>query len=225
MEGANLPSACQSKERCVRSALVVIPAILLTSLQLTASAQSTPTSPIVGAWTLNKDMSDAQSATPQRGDRAGRAGGSGGRRGGGGFGGGGRGGGGFGGGGFGGGGRASGAGNPDEMRRMRDAMQEILEAPERMTITQSESMVIITTGEGRTTRLSTDGKKVKDDSTGIERKTRWDKAQLVSEISGVGNGKVTQTFATNPETHQLTVTLDFGDNRRPPRHHVYDAQQ
>jgi hypothetical protein len=211
----------------VRSVNVAIAAILFSGLQLTTSAQSTPTSPIVGAWTLNKDLSDApQGSTPQRGDRGGRGGGyggGGGRRGGGGFGGGGRGG--FGGGGFGGGGRAAGAGNPDDMRRMRDAMQEILEAPERMTITQSESMVIITTGEGRTTRLSTDGKKVKDDSTGIERKTRWDKAQLVSEISGVGNGKVTQTFAANPDTHQLTVTLDFGDNRRPPRHRVYDPQQ
>jgi len=113
------------------------------------------------------------------------------------------------------------------MRRMREAMQEIVEAPDRMTITQSESMVIITTGDGRTTRLSTDGKKVKDDSTGIERKTHWDKNQLVSEISNAGPAKITQTFAVNPETHQLTVTLDFGngDNRRPPSHRVYDRQE
>ena len=202
-------------------------AIMLTaSLNLAAaSAAQAPPQPaatsIVGAWTLNKDLSDPQGA-PQRG---GRGGGNGGRRGGGGFGGGGRGGGGFGGGGY--SGRGGARGNPDDMRRMREAMQEILEAPDRMTITQSESMVIITTGDGRTTRLSTDGKKVKDDSTGIERKTHWDKNQLVSEISNAGPAKITQTLAVNPETHQLTVTMDFGngDNRRPPSHRVYDALQ
>ena len=207
-------------------------ALMLTgSLTLAAaSAAQAPPQPaatsIVGAWTLNKDLSDAP-GTPQRGDRGdrgGRGGGYGGRRGGVG-GGGGRGGGGFGGGGY--GGRGGARGNPDDMRRMREAMQEIVEAPDRMTITQSESMVIITTGDGRTTRLSTDGKKVKDDSTGIERKTHWDKNQLVSEILNAGPAKITQTFAVNPETHQLTVTLDFGngDNRRPPSHRVYDRQE
>jgi hypothetical protein len=187
------------------------------------SAQSNPSS-IVGVWTLNKEASDAQPGTPERGDRSGRGGrGYGGGRRGGGFGGGGRRGGGGGLGAGDGGGRA----NPDEMRRMRDAMRDILDAPERMTITKTESMVIITTGEGRTTRLSTDGKKVKDESTGIDRKTRWAAAQLVSEISGAGQGKMTETYAVNPDTHQLTVTLQFGNgsNSRPPVHHVYDAGQ
>jgi hypothetical protein len=200
--------------------------ILASTLNFSAAVQapSPPAPPsIVGAWTLNKDLSDAQGATPQRGDRGGR-GGYGGRRGGGGFGGGGRGGGGFGGGGY---GRGGARGNPDDMQRTRNAMQEILEAPDRMTITQTESMVIITTGDGRTTRLSTDGSKIKDESTGIERKTHWDKNQLVSEISNAGPAKVTQTFAVNADTHQLTVTLDFGngDSRRPPTHRVYDPQQ
>jgi hypothetical protein len=239
-----MPRACQMEElsvvpvrsvrlqpdrwQCVRLevGLIAIAFILTSGQNFTAAAQSPPQSAapsIVGAWTLNKDLSAAQGGTPQRGDRGGR-GGSGGRRGGGGFGGGGRGGGGFGGGGY---GRGGARGNPDDMRRMREAMQEILEAPDRMTITQTESMVIITTGEGRTTRLSTDGSKVKDDSTGIERKTHWDKNQLVSEISNAGPGKITQTFAVNPDTHKLTVTLDFGngDNRRPPNHRVYDPQQ
>ena len=52
------------------------------------------------------------------------------------------------------------------------AIREILEAPDRLTITRADSMVIFTTGDGRTTRLSTDGKAVKDESTKIERKTR-----------------------------------------------------
>jgi hypothetical protein len=218
--------------------LASIPIALMMSagLNFGASAQATPQTAmpatsaapsIVGAWTLNKDLSDAQGTTPQGGDRSGRGGGyGGGRRGGGGFGGGGRRGG-YGGGGFGGGGGGARGANPDEMRRMRQAIQDIMEVPDRMTITQSESMVIITTGDGRTTRLSTDGKKVKDDSTGIERKTQWskDKTQLVSEISNAGPNRITQTLAVNPDSHQLTVTFDFGkDSRRPPNHRVYDLQ-
>ena len=220
--------------RPAQLASIPIAFVMCAGLNFGASAQTTQQAPppagsgtasIVGAWTLNKDLSDTQSASSQNGDRGGRGGYGGGRRGGGGFGGGGRRGG-FGGGGFGGGGGARG-GNPDDMRRMRQAMQDLMEVPDRMTITQSESMVIITTGDGRTTRLSTDGKKVKDDATGIERKTQWskDKTQLVSEISNAGPNKITQTFAVNPDSHQLTVTFDFGkDSRRPPNHRVYDLQ-
>jgi hypothetical protein len=218
-------------------AIAVATAILVSGSQLKSSASTTirlqpdPTSQasnssIVGAWTLNKDLSDAQQGQKERGDRGDRGGrGYGGRGGGGrGGGGGGRGGGRRGGaGGFGGGGR----GNPEDLRRTRDAMRDILEAPERMTITETESMVIITTGEGRTTRLSTDGKKIKDQSTGIERKTRWEAGQLVSEISGAGPEKITETYSGNAETRQLTVMLQFGNNqsRRTPVHRVYDAER
>ena len=59
-----------------------------------------------------------------------------------------------------------------------------MEAPERLTIVRTESLVIVTTGDGRTTRLSPDGKKIKDDSTGIERKSKWDGNKLVTEITG-----------------------------------------
>lgn len=216
--------------RPAQLASVPIAFVMCAGLNFGASAQTTQQAPppagsgtasIVGAWTLNKDLSDTQSASSQNGDRGGRGGYGGGRRGGGGFGGGGR------RGGFGGGGGGARGGNPDDMRRMRQAMQDLMEVPDRMTITQSESMVIITTGDGRTTRLSTDGKKVKDDATGIDRKTQWskDKTQLVSEISNAGPNKITQTFAVNPDSHQLTVTFDFGkDSRRPPNHRVYDLQ-
>ena len=213
-----------SVPRLRMAVLSAIVGMLSSGLSLSVSAQTSAPASIVGAWTLNKSLSDAPATTPERGDRGGRGSYGGRRGGGGGFGGGGRGG--FGGGGFGrgrGGGRG-GRGNPDDMRRMRDAMRDVLEAPDRMTITRTDSMVIITTGDGQTTRLATDATKVKDESTGIERKTRWDKDQLISEISGAGGGKITQTFVVNPDSHQLTVTLDFGDNRRPPSHRVYDPQ-
>ena len=67
------------------------------------------------------------------------------------------GGGGFGGGGFGGGGRGGGqgtpAGDPEETARRRNAMRDILNPPDRLTIVQTDSMVIITGPDGRTTRL------------------------------------------------------------------------
>jgi len=99
--------------------------------------------------------------------------------------------------------------------------------PERMTIVTTESMVIITTADGRTTRLATDGSKVKDESTGVERRTHWERDHLVTEISGLQGGKLTETFAVDPESHRLTVTMEGAGGRggtSPTIHHVYDLQ-
>jgi hypothetical protein len=184
--------------------------------------------PIAGAWMLNTDLTDKpdQSTTQPDGGERGSGGGYG-RGGGGGYGRrGGRGGGigGYGGG----GGRQAGAGptgSPEERERMRQAMRDIMDAPSRLTITQTNSMVTIVTGDGRTTRLAPTGKGIKDESTKIERKTKWDNGKLVSEISGVGRGKITETYALDPANHRLTITLQM-DSPRGPRviHHVYDAQ-
>jgi hypothetical protein len=216
-----------NNSRIVVSAAAVVSATVLIGAWASgnrAHAQADAGS-IVGAWTLNKDLSQAPQdrAEGDDGTRSGggygRGGGGGGRRRGGGFGGGG-----FGGGGGGGGGAR---GNPDDMARQRQALRDIMEAPARLTITQTESMVIMTTGDGRTTRLSTDGKKVKDDSTKIERKTKWDGEKLVSEISGAGRGKITETYSVDPEHHQLIVAIQMENSRLPqgtqgPRR-VYDA--
>jgi hypothetical protein len=86
-------------------------------------------------------------------------------------------------------------------------------------------MVIVTDAKGRTTRLSLDGKKIKDDSTGIERKTKWDGAKLVTEISGAGPGTITQTYQIDPEHHQLTITVQppAKTGAPMPRRFVYDT--
>jgi hypothetical protein len=193
------------------------------SLIVAGRAQSA-THLLTGAWTLNKDLSDQPPARGASGDEGGR-----GRRGGGGFGGGGRRGGGMGRGGFGGGmgrgGGARGGVDPEDLARMRDAMRDIMDAPERLTITETESMVVITSGDGRTTRLSTDGKKIKDDNTKIERKTKWDGNRLVSEISGAGPGKITQTYMVDPDARQLRVTMQMQGGRDGQSRtvtHVYD---
>ena len=181
-----------------------------------------PNDAIVGAWTLNKTASDLGAAggdnTNQRdGDQNGRQGGR--RRGGGG--------GGFGGGfGRGGGGGFGGQQQTPEQReaaqRMRDAMRQELQAPDHMTIVSSDTTVIITTPDGHTTRLATDGSKVKDESTGIERKTKWDKGALVSEVNGLGRGKITETYAVDGEPKQLKVKLEIDGPRKTTQTRVYD---
>ena len=191
----------------------------LVGVWLAAESRLQAQTPIEGAWTLNKDLSDEPAARETgRGEGQDR-----GRRGGGGYG---RGGG-FGGGmrgGGGGGGRSR--GNPEDVARMRDALHDVMTAADHLTITQTESMLVITTQDGRTTRLSPDGKKVKDDNTKIERKTKWDAGKLVSEIDGLGPGKITETYSVDPEKHQLAITVQTeGGRNRPARtlHRVYDA--
>lgn len=208
----------------MRKLMVAIVSLMLCAGAAGSAAESQAhpdTASIVGIWTLNKDASDAPPERTNGGDRArggdaaGRGHGSGG---------------GFGrGGGRGGPGGRGGRGgrDPEDMRRRMQAMRDIMDAPERLTIAQTESLVIITTGDGRTTRLSPDGKKIKDESTGLERKTRRDNGHLVSEITG-GPSKIVETYAVDPERHQLTVTLQIDNSRMPNGgviHHVYDAER
>jgi hypothetical protein len=204
------------------AAVAVMPGSTAAQEKAPASAPAS----LAGGWTRNADLSDAAPGRGQQGDDSsgqgrgnGGGGGGGGRRrgGGGGFGGGGFGGGGYGrGGGMGRGGGAA-AMNPDDAARMRDAMRDITNPSDHLIITQTDSMVVLTGADGRTTRLSPDGKKIKDENTKIERKTKWDGGKLVSEINGLGPGKMTQTFAVDPEGKQLrlTVVMEGGGSRQP----------
>jgi hypothetical protein len=177
-------------------------------------AQTDKPALLTGAWTLNKDLSDI--AQNQTGDA--REGGARGRRSGGGRG--------FGRGGFGGGaGRGGGrsGSDPEQAVRARNAMRDLMNPSDHLTIVQTDSLIIITGSDGRTTRLSPDGKKVKDDSTRFEWKTRWDGAKLVTEITGLPSGKILETYAVDPERRQLHLTLQVEDTRRPATiNRVYD---
>lgn len=185
---------------------------------IASAAQLSEGASIVGAWTLNKEASDAPRERPG-GDSSQHGGGGGGY---------GRGRGGYGrGGGRGGSGGGFGNGDPDEMKRRMEAMRDLINAPEHLTITRTESMVIVTSGDGRTTRFSPDGRKIKDESTGLERKTTWEHGNLVSEITG-GQGKIVETYAVEAERSQLTVTLRYEGGREPNGRvvrHVYDRDQ
>jgi hypothetical protein len=203
--------------------------LLIVAMSSAGAAAPPPADPpsIAGAWTLNKDLSDAPVDRPGRengGDNGGRQGSGGGRHGGGG----GRFGGGYGGRGGGRGGSGGGSAEDREaMARMRDAMRQIVQPSEHLTITQTATMIVITDADGRTTRLAPDGSKVKDDNTKIERKTKWEGDRLVSDISGLAPGKATQTFIIEPESHRLRVTVQLEGGRSGQARtitHVYDPE-
>ena len=198
------------------------------SAQSQAPAQPNAPPSLTGAWTLNKDLSDKPPDRSQEGQNGDRSGGGSGYGHGGGYGRGG--GGGYGRGGYGGrGGMGGGSGSsltPEERERIREAMRNIVTAPDHLTITESSNMVVVTTSEGQVTRLSTDGKKIKDENTKIERKTKWDAGKLVSEINGMGPGKITETYSIDPQAHQLHVTVTMEGGRMPKpvaMNRVYDA--
>jgi len=174
-------------------------------------------SQFVGGWTRNPALTARSGAQGQdsgaRGGRGFGRGGGGGRRGG------------FGGG-FGGQGRGAGGGatgDNEANQRLRQAMQDLVNPPDHLTIVASGSMIIMTAPDGRTTRLSPDGKKIKDDNTGIERKTKWDGVKLVSDVSGLPQGGATQTFVIDTTAHQLRLTAEIdGRGGKQTITNVYD---
>jgi len=191
--------------------------LLATWLAIESRAQAPDKVSLAGVWQLNRELSD-QPPARERGDQRGR--GERGAMGHGGFGGGRR------GGGFGGGGRGADGSNPEEIARMREALRVILQPGDHLTITQSDSMILVTDQDGYTTRLSADGKKIKDENTKIERKTHWEAGKLISDINGAGRGKITQTFSIDPDAHQLRIAIETEggrDNQKRTFTHVYDA--
>ena len=207
-------------------AIVVLVGVWLLEVHSRAESPS-----LAGAWTLNSELSDRPNdigAAGKSGDDRGGHGGSHGRGGGGG---GGR------SGGFGGRGGGFGMGGAgmdhEEAARIRDAMRDITNPPDRLMITQTESMIVITGADGRTTRLSPDGKKIKDENTKIERKTRWECEKLVIEITGLPAGKMIQSCvvdrvdSVDADHVRLHITVQMeGRNGAPPRTitHVYDRE-
>jgi hypothetical protein len=210
------------------AAIVAMPPIA--RAQGTSAKTTVSPAPLLsGGWTLNKDLSDqppAASSTPP--DGQGRSGGGGGRSGGGGFGGR-RGGGGFGGGSRGGGGSAGGGSgnataNSADAARAREVMSDLTNPPAHWVITQTDTLIIMTDQDGRTLRLSPDNKKIKNDNTKTERQTKWDGGKLVSEITGLRVGKITETYSVDQELHQLRLATQIGDGKQARTLvHVYDA--
>jgi hypothetical protein len=219
------------REEDMTRKLVMIAAILSvaalgSSVGLLAAFQGNDTQKpgIDGIWKLNHQLSDQggpmSGGAGEPGTRGGRGG-----RGGGGMGGRGGGRGGFGGGDPGGEGSRGGAAN------MRELMAEAMQAPEQMTITVAEDHVTFVYPDGRVKHFATNNKKEKHqaDAGVVETKTHWDGPQLVMEWDLGQGGKVTNTYALNPDAPNgrqliMTTKMDGGGGRGSDRaiKHVYE---
>lgn len=195
---------------------------------------------LAGQWALDPERSDDARAVfgkamRERRERGGRPGPGGGGPGGG-FGrpGGGRGGpmGGPGGGGppMGGGGRGPGGrggmggpmggpgeapGSDEERRAARALIEEVLETPQTLTITQQDPELTLAgqiEGTQVTRRLYADGRKIKADTSSgaAERRTTWRKEGLVTE-SRAGRVEVKETMTLDAGTQLLVVTVRIED--------------
>ena len=176
-----------------------------------------------GVWDINKDLSTKPMATAgERGGEGDRGGSGGGGRSGG-----------MGGGRGGGmrGGGGGGRGNADDMRKVRDLMQELGQSPSRLTIVSKSDAVNISDPEGVIRRFAVDGKteKVAINGSPIEVKSKWD-GEVLSQEFKVGSAKFIRAIETTVEGHQLVITVtpkgDAGGVAGPTfLRFVYDRSQ
>lgn len=193
---------------------IFIVAALLAVCPIRGGAQSSHDK-FTGAWTLVQDgrLTDTDRDLP---DDPGTLRGRGARGPGGGGGGGGRGGfegrGGFGGGGRGGGGKRGAGQRGDDMRASLEYMRDNARPPQRMTITASDSAVVITDQDGRSVTLQTDDKKVEERAQNglvkLTRRSRWTEQTLVSEVELERGLKIERHYAIVAESGELQLTVE-----------------
>jgi hypothetical protein len=102
-------------------------------------------------------------------------------------------------------------------RQMREAMDELLVAPNAMAITAGEAEVEIAEQDGRLRRLRADGRKAKREGSAVsETRTRWDGAALVTESWLGDHLHVTETFRRDDATGELRVKVRIDGPRGQP---------
>jgi hypothetical protein len=191
-----------------------------------AASGASATPDLTGLWILNEELSEKP---PERG-RGGESEGRGGRppRGGGG-----------GMGGFGGGGRRGGfpggeggnARSREDIERMRAVMEVALRAPGKLTIVRSEAVLVVTDEDGRSVRLTLDGKKNKSTVDGLEVETssKWDDGVLRVERKFKGDMKAVDELSlpTDPRILVMTTKVEGGGTRGRALtlKRVYDRQE
>ncbi|MCX6545756.1 MAG: hypothetical protein NTV05_15250 [Acidobacteria bacterium] len=186
--------------------------------------------PIVGAWKLNKDLTDKPVAENARAGESGRrpSGMGGGIGGPGGRGGGGRRGG-MGGGTGGGGYQGGRGGDPEQMKRMRTLLADLIRPADGWTIVQDGPLMLFTNVDGRTQKFTADGKE-EEHLTGdgvIKSKTRWNGEQLIIEAKYQDGPKVTSTYTVSSDLRQLMIHIKVeggGLPRELTTNHVFDRQ-
>lgn len=192
---------------------VALTSIHAAGARATQTIDRPQTLPIVGAWTLNRDLSTApdMATDPSVAGGSTRVSGPGG--------------------GFGGRGGGGLGGRSDEDRqRMAATMRRLREAPERLTITYADQTVAFADGTGRAWKVTTDGKK-QTSLTGdgeIESKARIDGARLIVEETISGRARLVYTYepVEDAGVRRLSVHVKLeggGPKRAPELTRVYDA--
>jgi hypothetical protein len=90
---------------------------------------------------------------------------------------------------------------------MRQAMDDILQPAEVLTITQSDPDVVIAGSDGRSVRLHADGRRIKAETGNVERKAEWDGSRLVVESTIGDRSHVIQSWTKAADGKQLSTTI------------------
>ena len=194
-------------------------AACLVALSVTGvGAASSRPADLQGVWTLNRDRSDANEDRDRGNPRPGSIGSAPG---------------------IGSAGPMSGAGiqgplmggrkvDPVLAEHMRELARIAFEAPEQLAITE-EGAALRLVGDGRMTRLTPDGSKTEElnGTLVVERRTRWEKDRLITEVKAKGGGGEVKQVYTR-EGDRLTVESTFEGEvaaRAEKMKFVYDLQE
>ena len=136
------------------------------------------------------------------------------------------------------GGRAGGFGgaqmpgrpDPDEMRRIRNTVAELLRAPSRLAITQTADEVSFVDADGYTRKYRTNGKRQKNQliSGVVDSETTWDGKVLEQRVTAGRNARLTFNYALDATFDRLIVTVERHGSREaegPALRWVYDRVQ
>jgi hypothetical protein len=101
--------------------------------------------------------------------------------------------------------------DPALQERMRELARLAFGAPERLIITSEGGSLRVVDDAGHATTLTADGSKV-DELTGtmpVQRRTRWDKARLVTEVKAKGGGgEVKHVYSRDGDRLVVEATFD-----------------
>jgi hypothetical protein len=100
----------------------------------------------------------------------------------------------------------------DARARMRQTMHLAFDAPQTLTISETDSTVMLAPDSLNGLLLHSNGHKLKQKVEGggdIETKARWHESALVVERSVSGGGKVVEEYRRSQDGKQLYVIVDF----------------
>jgi hypothetical protein len=115
--------------------------------------------------------------------------------------------------------------DPEQIR----ARMALVEAPRRLTITQTERTITLTDGAGRSQILTPNNRKQKVPigNSAVDVKAKWADERLIKETSLADGTKITETYSLIPDARQLHVSVKIESSQMPRAivlGRVYDAE-